>query len=696
MVGNDGDIGLSPFTQDREYRTLMNSLQVSVSKHLLDSQFTIVWGNSYFYQMMGYEQEEYHRLFGLGCSQFLTRKSEDFQHILDTVNNAVARGERNYTCTARIQNKKGDMRWLKLVGTFTPEKINGYTVTYTVITDISDLMKAKREQSVTYNNIPGYVAKFRVLEDRLEFVEANEQYIENFGRNPVTSLSNMLGTDNHAILKEYLPALRRGEPVKFTIHAQNLKKQMVWLQLNVECVDWIDFNPIVLVVYIDITQQQEFERNTNRRLEELVYVDPITGGNNRTRFEMVAGDAYRAAPSATYLLVSLDIQKFKMINDMFGIEAGDKALQHVYRIFESHLAEGEYVARIAADTFNLLLFSAPQKEVEARLNQIITDVNAFNAARPQKYFLSVTAGIFLIDDISLSMTQIQDRANVARKYIKGNADAQLCSCRFYSDLDRLKLMREKEMENRMWDALQNGEFIVYVQPKQSLKERRIAGAEALVRWKDPQRGLIPPDEFIPYFERNRFIVNIDLYVFEQVCKLQRKWLDRGITPVPVSVNMSRVHLLYPHFFAAYEEIRERFRVPPNLLEIELTETLVFEHPQMLIQVINQIHEHGYRCSMDDFGRGYSSLNTLKDINVDTLKLDKAFFSREKADNQRERNIIQSVIELARKLNMTSIAEGVETQCQMDFLSSTACDMVQGYIFARPMPIDEFEKIAYGM
>ena len=188
---------------------------------------------------------------------------------------------------------------------------------------------------------------------------------------------------------------------------------------------------------------------------------------------------------------------------------------------------------------------------------------------------------------------------------------------------------------------------------------------------------------------------MDLYVFEQVCILLRGWLDKGVKPVPISVNMSRAHLAHADFLDAYEAIRSEYSVPPELLEIELTETLVFTNPEMLFQVIDQIHRRGYRCSMDDFGSGYSSLNLLKDLQMDTLKLDRAFFTSQNADNPRERDVVTSVIDLAEKLSMSTVAEGVESQQQVEFLKQSSCDMVQGYVFSRPVPIPDFEALAFG-
>lgn len=236
--------------------------------------------------------------------------------------------------------------------------------------------------------------------------------------------------------------------------------------------------------------------------------------------------------------------------------------------------------------------------------------------------------------------------------------------------------------------MENNEFVVYFQPKVELKTNKIAGAEALVRWQDPKKGLIPPDEFIPIFEKNGFITKLDIYVFEEVCKTIRKWLNEGINPIPVSVNLSRMHLQNPNFLKKYKEIQEKYEVPADLLEIELTETLVFENFEQLKKVIDDIHQMGFSCSIDDFGSGYSSLNLLKEIPVDILKLDRIFFS--KKNDKRGNSVIESIISLAKKLNMTTISEGVETISQVEFLRKADCDLVQGYVYSKPLAKDDFE------
>lgn len=444
----------------------------------------------------------------------------------------------------------------------------------------------------------------------------------------------------------------------------------------------------------ELSAQRKLLEETSEKLRKLAFVDPITGGRSRTSFELDVERDVHAAPPFSYALVSMDIQKFKVINDLFGIQAGNDVLKYVQDTISGVLDEGEYIARIAADTFNLLLKYKSNIEIEERINLMAESINQFNSDTDYKYWLNLSVGIYPIDDPVLSITQFQDRATVARKQIKSLLGTKLCVCSFYKTEDQLKITREKEIENRMQDALKNREFIVYLQPKQELKSHRIAGAEALVRWIHPEDGMIPPNRFIPLFERSGFIIDLDLYVFEQVCTILRSWIDSGRKPVPVSVNMSRAHLAYSDFLDRYEAIRKKYNIPPSLLEIELTETLVFEDPQLLSEVIDKIRSCGYSCSMDDFGSGYSSLNVLKNIRVDTLKLDRAFFSQTNNITKREEDIISVVVELARKLDMKTVAEGVETDCQASFLKKTGCDMIQGYLFSRPVPVEDFEKLAF--
>lgn len=425
----------------------------------------------------------------------------------------------------------------------------------------------------------------------------------------------------------------------------------------------------------------------NAEIARIAYTDSITGGFTSARFELEL--EHLKKHFHPFAFISMDIRKFKLINDSFGSAKGNRVLKHVFDTVSRYLKDGEFISRISSDTFNLVLNTTNQSEIRQRLEEITNAANAFNDNLEFPYFLPVDYGIYMTDDRNFDVITIRDRSNSARKTNKHKGDQRLCTCVFYNDLELLHMQREKEIENSMEHALENNEFVIYLQPKVSLNSSKIAGAEALVRWNSPDKGLIPPGDFIPFFEKNGFITRLDLYVFESVCKLLRKWIDLGINPMPISVNLSRNHLQQPDFLVKFKNIQDKYDIPPELLELELTETIVFENLEALKQVISEIHRLGFRCSMDDFGSGYSSLAVLKEVPVDILKLDRTFFDKE--NDPRGNDVVETVIELAKKLGMTTVAEGVETIPQVDFLRTTECDIVQGFVFSRPVPVNEFEK-----
>lgn len=697
MKKDEKNVSAAPLA-DLEYSLLMNSFGASVSKHLLDEHYTVVWANDRYYDMFGYTKEEYETLFHNQCDLYYQNDPQDWQDMVDYITKALSGDATRYEYVCRMRHRSGKKLWIKLIGTLTGEVQGGYPISYSVMMDITEQMQLQVEQTVTYNHFPGLIAKYKAAENGLEFIDANRKYFHYLPKHENFALGDLTAENGLAEVAALYPAIRRGESVSLTVSPLSRDGRRLYLRVTAECVDWENGDPIYLLIYDDITkltEQQALLRQSNAELERLAFEDPVTGGMNRTRFDMVAGDAIRSAPAGSYALVWLNMQKFKLINDAAGNKEGDATLKYAYDILGKQLEEGEYAARISADNYTLLLKNSEDGAMIERLDEMIKAVNLFNEGRKDKYFLSFTAGIYRIDDPSLEITQIQDRAHVARKKIRKTDADSLCSCRFYSDQDRKKLMAEKEVENKMRAALERGEFEIYLQPKVSLEENNVAGAEALVRWNDPEKGLVPPGDFIPVFEKTGFIIQLDLYVMEKVCALLRSWIDRGLVPVPISVNVSRAHFTLPDFTGRYAELCAKYEIPPELIEIEVTETVVFEDPEAFSKIVARIHERGFTCSMDDFGSGYSSLNVLKDIEVDTLKLDRAFFKSEQMDNPRERHVVSAVIGLAKSLEMGSVAEGVETRAQTEFLRNAQCDMVQGFVYSRPVPADVFERRLLG-
>lgn len=431
-----------------------------------------------------------------------------------------------------------------------------------------------------------------------------------------------------------------------------------------------------------------FYQHRNNEMQKIAYSDPVTGGISKLKFEYDIQDILEEG--IPFTLMVLDIKKFKLINNMFGSVHGDLVLKHIYYCIANNLLENEYVCRDNADHFDILLRTNDPDAIRNRLSRISEDINAFNEQREQPYYISVDCSCCIVEDHEKSLVKIIDYANIARKNRHEKESHPLWSIVFYNDIISRKLQDEKEMENHMKLALENDEFVIFLQPKVELEKKEIIGAEALVRWTRPDQGIIPPDTFIPLFEKNGFIIELDLYVFRKVCEMLRKWMDEGRKLIPVSVNLSRDHLHFDNFLLEYKKIQEEYDIPGSLIELELTESIAIDNLELLKKVIDEIHSLGYSCSMDDFGSGYSSLNVLKEVPVDILKIDRIFFNRE--DDERGNMIIRSIISLAKDLSMVTVAEGVETESQMNMLKDMKCDIIQGYVFSRPVDIDAFEAM----
>ncbi|MEG2746370.1 MAG: EAL domain-containing protein [Gordonibacter sp.] len=433
-----------------------------------------------------------------------------------------------------------------------------------------------------------------------------------------------------------------------------------------------------------------------RRLEHLAFVDDVTGGNTVEKFFEIAQDSLSSSSAPQYALAYSNIEKFKVLNDQYGEDDCDDMLRMLYAVIGDNLRDGEAIGRQAADNFVVLVEYEGEVAMRERIATWYASGEQFVAVEPPVWALPVVEfGIFVIDDVNLPFSQMIDRAKLALRECQKALNSKV-RYSIYDDAVRHRLLREKELEDKMETALTSGEFQVYLQPKYHLPDRTIGGAEALTRWQSVPEGLIYPDEFIPLFERNGFVVQLDLWVFEEVCRRLRAWIDEGLEPVKVSVNCSRVHLRNANFLGEYCAIARRHRIPRGLVEIELTESVVMEDSQRFISIIDSIHEAGFCCSVDDFGSGYSSLNMIQALPVDTMKLDKIFFrDDEGGDAQRMASVVKSIIGLAKSLSMETVAEGVEKPEQVDMLERFGCDYVQGYVFAEPMPISDFERLAFG-
>ncbi|MBC3888276.1 EAL domain-containing protein [Acetobacterium paludosum] len=426
------------------------------------------------------------------------------------------------------------------------------------------------------------------------------------------------------------------------------------------------------------------EKKVVEKLREMQEYDSLTGCSNWIKFQADCEVRIKDKQNQRYAMVIFDIDKFKAINDLFGYEEGNEILTAIARILENYIEKDELFSRTATDNFNILMKYDGYGEFSDRIEGLIREINAYS----KKFIVNISLGIYLIEDRTLKINIFSDRANMAKRSIKNNSQVDYA---FYTESMRVVMIHENEIENRMEAALINKEFEVYLQPKYLFSDEKIIGAEALVRWNDPEYGLLPPNDFIPLFEKNGFVRKIDTFMFKEVCKLMNKWKNENdqFDNIVISVNFSRLDMNNSRLPEELLEIANLYNIEPKMIEIELTESTIFDNDIQLAAILNHLKDYGFQISIDDFGRAYSSLNTLKSLPADILKMDKAFFS-ESANNQRGRKIIKCVLYMAKDLDLVTVAEGVETIEQVEFLKEMGCDIAQGFYYAKPMKVTDFE------
>lgn len=430
-------------------------------------------------------------------------------------------------------------------------------------------------------------------------------------------------------------------------------------------------------------------RRQTEELEEQAGHDTLTGALTTERFCRDAQKLIEEHPERKYAVSYMDFENFKYVNDVFGYDSGDQILKIYSQRMLEQLQEGELFCRSTADCF-LSLHIYQDKGQLLKRQQQADNVFLNSDYLPGKHRMTVACGFCCIEDVveQLDVMGLVDRANYAQKTVKNLSDSHYA---FYNESIRQKMFGEIRIADQLKSAVENREFLVYIQPKVCPFKGRVCSGEALVRWQTQDGQFLPPDSFIPVFERKRTIGVVDEYVFEEVCRLLQQRLQEGRPVVPVSVNVSKIRLYTPDFVKVYTDIKRRYGIPDGVLEIEFTETTACENLEYMGEIVDELHKNGFLCSLDDFGTGYSSLGMLKNLSIDTLKLDAQFF-RNTLDIEKAQLVIRGVIQLIRKLKIQTVAEGIETAEQVEFLKECGCDMIQGYYYYRPMPSADFAKL----
>lgn len=428
-------------------------------------------------------------------------------------------------------------------------------------------------------------------------------------------------------------------------------------------------------------------RRHNLQLLQVAYHDRLTGAYNRYKFFQLLDQQRKK--NAEYSVAAINIRKFKYINEQFSASRSDRLLKEISAMLKQCMEPGEFFCRDTADTFLLCLNTWDRDTAQKRLERILEALKASGNCIHPNYPISFYGGCATTADCAdkNSNEELMSHVMLALSYAK---QSQQPIISFYDTEIHEKEILQNRIESSMERALENGEFQMYLQPKMDLRQNCVIGAEALVRWMADGKQIIFPDQFIPVFERNGFCIQLDYYMVEQACKQIRAWMDAGLSPIPISVNQTKLLLYENDYVERICSITRRYDVPNCYITLEILEGLALENQEQVSAHINQLHRYGFRISMDDFGTGYASLNTLSQLQIDELKLDRSFLMQAAQNTeQKRRKILEVVIEVAKRLHISTVAEGVETEDHVRLMQKMGCDYGQGYYYSRPIPAAEF-------
>ncbi len=442
----------------------------------------------------------------------------------------------------------------------------------------------------------------------------------------------------------------------------------------------------VVILLLFLTYLNLNRRHAQLRLEQVAYGDEITGGKNLHYFQQQAPILLQKNKNTPYFILRFDIDRFKHFNNSFGYAMGDQLLKALYQLVSEFYPpeKDQLVARMYSDEFVVLAQDTGELDPICELYGLMSHVGSRIGLT---YVLHFSLGIYRIADNAEPLEDMLNKAHLAQRYYKEN---RLERSYLYSETLLQAMTDDSTMESHMEASLQNNEFLVYLQPKIELKQEKVCGAEALVRWNSQVFGFMPPGKFIPLFEKNGFIQRLDFFVLESVCRFLRQRLDAGQSLLPISVNQSRLHSYDPLYLERLQTMVARYNIPPAFIELEITESVLLENMERVEENIRAVRQLGFRISIDDFGSGYTSLHFLQDVEVDVIKMDRSLLAGAEVSAKR-RKILQYLIAMSHALGMEVVCEGIETAEQVALIRSVGGDVAQGYYYGRPMPQEAFSQ-----
>lgn len=449
------------------------------------------------------------------------------------------------------------------------------------------------------------------------------------------------------------------------------------------------YNPVIVKIRVrNVMARQENEWRKVRQkaqaekiseMQSIIETDQLTGlYNHQTMLEKTA-KLVQENRSVKYCIVFLDINCFKVINELFNMETGDMILKTAGAYFRTVVGKRGLAARLSADKFALCI---PDDALDMEL--LIQGLDAVMRSLAVYRSIMFYAGVFAVDNVYLAVNKMLDRAQIAMNTVKGNYNNRFA---YYDEQLSASLMEKQMLVRDMEGAMDNNNFCIYLQPIYDTITNKIVSAETLIRWHHPQKGLMSPGKFIHVFEKNGFVTRLDRFAWGEACRFLSRQRDNGLSVVPVSVNVSRINMYDQSFVDYMLSLLAKYDLEPWMFRVEITESAYTDNPTQLTKVLKKLKNAGFTVLMDDFGSGYSSLNILKDMPVDVLKLDMKFI-QDMDNSGRAETIMKSVVKMAHDLGIDTVVEGVETEKQINFLKSIGCHVVQGYYYAKPMSTEE--------
>ena len=723
-------------TISNEYNMLMTSLHISVSKHLLNDDFQVIWANRFFYDKTGYTKEDYDQNFHGSVRLYFSNAPEEYNSIVKAVKDALTANQGGYDAVCKMPRKDGSSIWIRFIGTFTDEVIDGVPVIYVVYTDVNDLVNARtkaeeehrKSQNILRKEIQtmeclkrmyGCMDKAEYMDDILciigTFLEAERAYMFDINETEMNCIFEWCreGVDPQMDYCQYMD-IKLLEPwfeefcigkniVIPNVDALKENNSHTFEVLYTQGIHSMVLSPIIthgqLIGFIGADNSNvEFLMNTSmletlsyfigisveksELNEKLIYnsfYDELTGSFNRNKYLQDIENLCQSVSFTSIGAVYMDINGLKDINDHMGHKFGDQILIEGVEMLKKAFPTGN-IYRLGGDEFVVLINGIGQDALEDQVVNLKHYILLSNNCKG-------AVGYIWTDQVNDIDSKISEADELMYKDKRDFYRKNPTSNRYRFHNDSILQFSEK---NKLEEEIANGNFEVYLQPKVDF-HRHIIGGEALIRYHDHEGKLIMPNEFISFLENTRSIHHIDFFVFETICKLLEKWKKENLLLKPVSVNFSRYTLRIPEYIDMLNTIWERYDVDKSLLEIEIIENDENYDNEFLISIIDKIKKAGFAISIDDFGSRYSNMALFINADLDTLKVDKRLMD-DIDKNERSRMLITSLVQICHNLHMRLIAEGVENECQFSMLQELGCDGVQGFLISRPLRIEQYENL----